>query len=143
MGRFNWIWRTLRTLSVVMCGVWLPSTASSFGFPGTAWGMHDRSASMGLCIVRTHVSAAGVAAVSLDITAYDASTQFLFAGGSTWFMYVNSFDGSLALTTGALSTCLGVGTDDITNLIQIGANNGETIVGETRWDFLSPYLIPW
>ena len=30
MGRFNWTWKTLRTLSVVMCGVWLPGTASAF-----------------------------------------------------------------------------------------------------------------
>ena len=30
MGRFNWTWKTLRTLSVVMCGVWLPSTSSAF-----------------------------------------------------------------------------------------------------------------
>ena len=73
MGRFNWIWKTLRTLSVVMCGVCLPSTASSLGFPGSSGAMQDRSAPMGLCTVRLHVNPhAGVAAVSLDITAIDA-----------------------------------------------------------------------
>ncbi len=27
MGRFNWIWRTLRTLSVIMCAVCVPGRA--------------------------------------------------------------------------------------------------------------------
>jgi len=44
-------------------------------------------------------------------------------------------DASLALTTGALSTCLGVGTDDITNLIQTGADNSKTFETQTTMGF--------
>ena len=97
--------------------------------------MQDRSISIGLCTVLTHVSPARVAAVTLDITAIDASSPFRYAGGSTWFMGSHFNDASLALTTGALSTCLGVGTDDITNLIQTGADNSKTFETQTTMGF--------
>jgi hypothetical protein len=34
MGRFNWIWRTLRTLSVIMCAVCLPSMGAALPLTG-------------------------------------------------------------------------------------------------------------
>ena len=58
MGRFNWIWKTLRTLSVVMCGVCLPITASAL-VPEV-----DRNLALGACEIGGQVSGGGFATVS-------------------------------------------------------------------------------
>ena len=91
MERFNWIWKTLRTLSVVMCGVCLPSTAFALGLGGTYTLPPDRSHTLGLCSIQTVLfyfstyattPKQGSARVSVNVSAFDPEYAHHHAKGA-------------------------------------------------------------
>jgi len=132
MGRFNWIWRTLRTLSVVMCGVWLPSTASAFSTNEL------KNIQLGSCRVEGLVDTngewmgAGIAIVSINLTSSSLG-PYRYSGGAFWVS--SNYTERVNIDLDTIETCLGIAPGEVTNLIQTGADNSKTFVNQTNMGF--------
>ena len=132
MGRFNWIWRTLRTLSVVMCGVWLPSTASAFSTNEL------KNIQLGSCRIEGLVDTngewwgAGIAIVSINLTSSSLG-PYRYSGGAFWVS--SRYTQRVNIDLDTIETCLGIAPGEVTNLIQTGADNSKTFVNQTNMGF--------
>ena len=132
MGRFNWIWKTLRTLSVVMCGVWLPSTASAFSTNEL------KNIQLGSCRIEGLVDTngewwgAGIAIVSINLTSSSLG-PYRYSGGAFWVS--SRYTQRVNIDLDTIETCLGIAPGEVTNLIQTGADNSKTFVNQTNMGF--------
>ncbi|MDG1083725.1 MAG: hypothetical protein P8P35_06370, partial [Planktotalea sp.] len=127
MGRFNWIWRTLQTLSVIACGiVWLPAQVLALGDA-----IPQSTTALGTCNVYREDNGEGFAFVSLGLPLFGAP----LSGGYSYVTWgaggVLSFGNDI---TGAIiANCLGVADDDVNLTVNIGAQannyNTQTHIG--------------
>jgi len=125
MGRFNWIWRTLRTLSVIACAVWLPSATAAFTAD------EYKTLPIGTCIALAEVD---VGLSSAIVSLFHTGMGGVDAGGAYW-----GVGGGLIIrspiTEGILENCLGLPAGGVANLVQTGADSNKTFSTQTYMGF--------
>ena len=137
MGRFNLVWKTLRTLSVLVCAASIPSLPLAF----TASGGGDVRVSEG-CYVQKSVDPIMQMAY-VEIVTYPSGTWHS-AGGSYWIC--GEYKTNTAITVGSLAACLGVPEGEISELQQTGALATQGYTNQTYMGFSfilttpTPYL---
>ena len=124
MGRFNWIWRTLRILSVIMCAVCLPRMGVAL--PAETIYAID---TVGTCDIEKYNAASGFGWVFLR-----KGDSGHYAGGTYWVLG-NAVVGGSPITASIIGQCLGTSADNITNLRQKGADDTETYATQTYIGF--------
>jgi hypothetical protein len=113
MGRFNWIWRALWTLSVIVCALGAPGMVLAFN--GTD-DVADR-VTFGQCVIDKYVLAAqGDAQMRLD----GVPGRNPHAGGTVWDNF--QIRNILNITEDDIEHCLGASPGDVTELKQNGAD---------------------
>ena len=116
MERINWIWRTLQTLSVVVCIGVVPTLSNAFTGDDAEylWGQLGD----GQCYINKEVTLGGrTAEVALSNT---TEFRWFMSGGSKW-----SGGGKMTgapISAAAIADCLGTEASNITQLEQTGAN---------------------
>ena len=114
MGRFNWIWRSLQTLSGIAFGVvWLPAQVLALGDT-----IPQYATPLGTCNVYREDNGSGFAFVSLGMPLVVGP----LSGGNSYapWMPGGVFSGN-DITRAFIANCLGVADGDVTLTANIGA----------------------
>ena len=119
MGRFNWAWKTLRTLSVIMCAVWMPN--ATWAFTSTEAGTNIVFINDNNCYIvqELHI---GFTIAKVGVMFTDDSTYYQ-AGGARWNGY-DTISEDPVITAAVLERCLGAPANTISELKQTGSQAG-------------------
>ena len=138
MGRFNLVWKTLRTLSVIMCAVCMPSLCAAFSVAENTTTVLGSS-----CFIKTDQDVAPNARIPIYSAWYDVVEnewieRYADPDGRYWSAYsrdVPDTFGNIPIDKKFLGRCLNVNVSAISELKQTGANPDLTYATQTYMGF--------